>query len=59
MCHWTSEAHLQADLAIFTPGLDLGRVEDLIDTLLQGPRFDPGNHLNGIRRLTFRCTNSN
>ena len=40
-------------------GLDLGQVEDPIDTLLQGPRFDPGNHLNGIRRLTRRCTNSN
>jgi hypothetical protein len=35
-------------------GLDLGQVEDPIDTLLQGPRFDTGTH-NGIRRLTHRC----
>jgi hypothetical protein len=36
-------------------GLDPGQVEDPIATLLQGPRFDPGNHPDGIRPLTPRC----
>ena len=64
MCHGTFEASPSTDLGIFTPGSStylhvvthrvaqhLGQVEDPIDTLLQGPRFEPGTH-NGIRRLT-------
>ena len=51
MCLWTFEAARSADLGSFTPGArpGLGRRSDG-HAPVHGPRFDPGNHLDGIYR---------